>query len=550
MVFSATRPGINKNHIKNGFYSFFNLKSFFRSIIVQEKGFQSFKGEVSRTNNSIFRKKEGKMENFFEKVWKMIVDSSLLNVVGAIIILLVGWLIALILSRKISKAVNELALKRTSLAEETEIPNVSQADTFAGKLAYYVIMILTVLGCFSVLKLNAAAEPLQEFISSIALYAPNIAGALLLLLAAWIIAGIVRAITKSAILKSKLNTRLAEQIGAKDPATVADYTAKTAYYTVFLFFIPAILNALKIYGVTAPLQSMFEKILTFLPNLIACGAILLIGLWVASIVRKAVSGLVIISRLNALGEKIGISRTFGNNGLAAMCGIVSYVLVAIPVVISALTALQIDALSKSVAGFFDKLLNATGDIIGAGLLIFASILVGNFAAGLVTQLTANFGLDQFIAKMGFTKEGKETAAPSAIAGKLAFLSILLMAVLAACDLLGFRQLADLIRVFAAFGGNILLSIVVILIGTFLASFVSSALEGKCNAFVITGIKAGVIIFTIAIAVSNMNIGDRIVEIAFSLILGAACVASAIAFGVGGREAAAKILNEWVEKLKK
>ncbi|MBO5761483.1 MAG: hypothetical protein J6S53_08075, partial [Lentisphaeria bacterium] len=129
------------------------------------------------------------MENFFEKVWQMIVDSSLLNVMGAIAILLLGWLIALILSRKISKAVNALALKRASLADETDIPTVSQADTFAGKVAYYVVMILTILGCFSVLKLNAAAEPLQEFISSIARYAPNIAGALLLLLAAWIIAG-------------------------------------------------------------------------------------------------------------------------------------------------------------------------------------------------------------------------------------------------------------------------------------------------------------------------------------------------------------------------
>ncbi|MBR2365234.1 MAG: mechanosensitive ion channel [Lentisphaeria bacterium] len=490
------------------------------------------------------------MEKFFEKVWKMIVDSSLLNVVGAIAILLVGWLIALVLSRKISKAINELASKRASLAEETDIPTVSQADTLAGKIAYYIIMILTVLGCFSVLRLNAAAAPLQEFISSIARYAPNIAGALLLLLAAWIIAGIVRAITKSALIKNKLNIRLAGQIGANDPEKVADYTAKTAYYTVFLFFIPAILNALKIYGVTAPLQAMFEKILTYLPNLIASAAILIIGLWVASIVRKAISGLVVISRLNAIGEQLGISKTFGNNGLASMCGIVSYILVALPVVISALTALQIDALSRSVAGFFDKLLNATGDVIGAALLVFAAVLVGNFAAGLVTQLTANFGLDKFIAGMGFKSEGKENTAPSVIAGKLAFLSILLMAILAACDLLGFRQLADLIRVFAAFGGNILLSIAVLLIGIWLASFVASALEGKCGKAVITGVKAAVIIFTVAIAVSNMNIGDRIVEIAFSLILGAACVACAIAFGVGGREAAAKILNDWVDKLKK
>ena len=50
------------------------------------------------------------MENFFEKVWQMIVDSSLLNVVGAIAVLLIGWLIALGLSRRISKAVNALVI--------------------------------------------------------------------------------------------------------------------------------------------------------------------------------------------------------------------------------------------------------------------------------------------------------------------------------------------------------------------------------------------------------------------------------------------------------
>ena len=75
----------------------------------------------------------------------------------------------------------------------------------------------------------------------------------------------------------------------------------------------------------------------------------------------------VITRLNAFGEKIGVSKMFGNGGLAAMVGLVAYILVALPVVIAALTALQIKALSDSVAGFFDKILNATGDIIGAAL---------------------------------------------------------------------------------------------------------------------------------------------------------------------------------------
>ena len=491
------------------------------------------------------------MGEFFKNVWQMILDSNLLSVLGALAILLIGWLIALVVSRKVTKAVQTFTAKRESADGVVILQTNNSAGTIVGKVVYYAIFIIAILGCFSVLELNAAAAPIQDFVSSIAKYAPNIAGALLLAVVAWIIAGITRTLTRAAILRSKLSERLAAQIGASEPESVADYTAKTVYYIVFLFFLPAILDALKIYGITEPLQSMFEKILTFVPNLIAGGAILLIGLWVAGIVRRAVSGLVVISRLNAFGEKLGISKAFGNSGLSSMAGIVAYVLVAIPVVISALTALQIKVLSDSVASLFNKMLDATGDVIGAAMIIFVAVLVGSFAASLVTQLTANFGLDNFVAGMGFkAAEGKETKAPSVVVGKLAYLAILVMAILAACDVLEFDRLSEIVRSFAAFGGNVLLSIIVLLIGIWLANFVADAVKGKCGDLVVAGVRIAVIIFTIALAVSNLDIGGSIVEIAFTLILGAACVASAIAFGVGGKDAAAKLLNSWADKLKK
>ena len=490
------------------------------------------------------------MQDFFTQVWQMIVESKLLNILGAIAILLIGWLLALLASSRTSAAVQRLTARKSTLPDGSEVPQVSHADTLAGKVVFYLIMIFALLGCFSVLNLNAAAAPLQDFVSEVAKYAPNAAGALLLAVAAWIVAGIVRSVVRATLLRSKLNERLAAQLKAEKPEAVAEYAARTAYYTVFLFFLPAILNALKIYGITEPLQSMFEKVLGYLPNLVAALAVLVIGLVVAGIIRRAVSGLVVISRLEAFGEKAGVSKIFGNGGLAAMAGLVAYVLVAIPVVISALTALKIEALSNSVAGFFDKLLNATGDLIGAALTIFAAILAGGFVSSLVTQLVANFGLDRFLAGMGFRTGEPESTAPSVIVGKLTFLSIVVLALLAACEILGFEQLANLIRDFAAFGGNVLLGIVILLVGIWLANFAADTIRGKCHELVVTGVRVGVIALTIALAVGNMHLGDSIVQIAFALILGAVCVTAALAFGLGGREAAAKLLNAWVEKLRK
>ena len=491
------------------------------------------------------------MQEFFQQVWQMIVESNLLNVIGAIAILFIGWLIALWVSRKLTAFLHKISIRKNLLPDGTEFPQISHADTLAGSIAYYTIMIFAVLGCFSVLKLNAAVAPLQDFISKVARYAPNVIGALLLAVIAWIVAGIVRSITRAALLNSKLCERFAAQIGRDKPEIVAEYTAKTLYCTIFLFFLPGILNALKIEGITQPLQAMFEKVLVYIPNLLAAVAILVLGLFVAGLVRRSVSGLVVISQLNRLGEQIGVSKLFGNGGLASMAGIVAYVLVAIPVAISSLTALKIEVLSNSVAGFFEKLLNATGDIIGASLIILAAVLVGGFASSLVTSLVSNFGLDRFIAGMGFRKEGEENSCvPSVVVGKLTFLAIVVIAVLAACEILGFDQLANLIRDFTAFGGNILLSIVVLLVGVWLANFAADALYGKCSNVLVVGVRVGVIIFTAALAIGNMNIGGTIVEIAFALILGAVCVAAAVAFGIGGREVAANLLRDWADKLKK
>ena len=90
----------------------------------------------------------------------------------------------------------------------------------------------------------------------------------------------------------------------------------------------------------------------------------------------------------------------------------------------------------------------------------------------------------------------------------------------------------------------------LLIGIWLSNVAADALEGKCEKALVSLVRICVIIFTAAIAIGNLNIGDSIVQIAFTLILGAVCVAVAIAFGVGGRETAAKLLGEWSEKLKK
>ena len=494
------------------------------------------------------------MEDFFRDVWKMIVESNVLNLVWAILVLLIGWIVAVIVSGQAALLVTRLGFDKKinrCLPQGSELAEAS-ASKFIGRFVYYLILLLAILGCLTAPKLTQAAEPIKDFVGSLTAYAAKIIGAVALAFIAWVVATVLRYGANTLMKMLRFDERIAKYVDGKNGETsLSETVSAILFWVVLLFFLPSILNVLEIKGITEPIQQMFTRILGYIPNLIAAAAILFVGLIAAKIVRKAVTGLIMISGIDALGEKAGVSKLFGDKGLSSMIGIVAYVLVAIPVVISSLTALKIDSLSNSVAGFIDKLINATGDILGAALLIFVAFLAGSFVSGLVTQIFENFGFNQLLAKLGFTsKEEKDSSLPSVVVGKLTFLTIIFMAAVAASDILNFTELSRLLRTFMEFGGNIIVGVIVLLIGIWVANFAASAIRGKCNDVVVMVVRIAVLIFTGAIAIHNMNIGGPIVQTAFTLLLGAVCVAIALAFGLGGRDFAARKLDEWTRKTDK
>ena len=493
------------------------------------------------------------MGEFFQDVWQMIVDSNILVLVKAIAILAAGWLIAIYVSGLVSRLIRASSLEQKlnrCLPEGSAIP-ASKLDKYIGRAAYILILLFAILGCLTALNLSQAAAPIQRFFDMIVAYAANLIGAAVLIFIAWLCATVAKYLVGTAMKTLAIDQKASCSLDMKECRPVSATAAEIIYWVVLLFFLPAVLRTLKIDGITEPIQQMFTKLLEYVPNLVGAGAILFIGLLVAKIVRKTVTQIVVASGLDDLGEKAGVSKMFGNQGLSGMIGIVAYVLIAIPVLISSLNALKIDSLSDSVSGLFSKILNTTGDLLGAALLLFIAVMVGHFVAGLVAQVLENFGFNKLLGHLGVKKDASNAATlPSAVAGKIVFIAIILHASIAVCNILNFPELASLVHTFLLFGGNIVVGLIVLLIGVWLANFAADSLKGKCNKLVTTIVRACVLIFTGAIAIHNMEIGGPIVQTAFTLLLGAVCVAVAIAFGLGGREFAARKYEEWSKQIEK
>ena len=99
------------------------------------------------------------------------------------------------------------------------------------------------------------------------------------------------------------------------------------------------------------------------------------------------------------------------------------------------------------------------------------------------------------------------------------------------------------------GGKVIFGTVIIVVGIFLARILSTLVGSSTgeSGYAQTIVKYAIIALFTAIGLTFMGLADQIVMMAFGLILGSAAVATAIAFGLGGRDAAARVLERWTDE---
>lgn len=91
---------------------------------------------------------------------------------------------------------------------------------------------------------------------------------------------------------------------------------------------------------------------------------------------------------------------------------------------------------------------------------------------------------------------------------------------------------------------------ILLVGFWLANVLAQvvAQNNRSESTWLSGLVRTLVMgLVIAMGLRAMGIADSIVNLAFGLTLGAVAVAFALAFGLGGREAAAKLLDRWVSR---
>jgi hypothetical protein len=478
------------------------------------------------------------------------------SLLGALAILVVGWLIALVVSKIGEKGLRKVGLndwvRRLGGPEEQE--RGFDVAKGVGTGMFYLVMLFVLVAFFQALRVPLISEPINGLLNQVFEFIPQVAGGALLLLIAWVVAQFLKTIVKKGLEAARIDERFVSQEETEEKAApVSKSIADAVYWLVFLLFLPAILGALSLQGLLSPVQEMFNKLLGFLPNVITAGVLFLIGWFVARIVRQIVTNLLVAVGTDNLGEKVGLSRVLGEQKLSGLIGLIVYVFILLPIAIAALNTLQLEAITAPASNMLTLILAAIPKIFAATVVLAISYAVGKLVCGLVDSLLGGIGFNNILSRLGLGKEDPEAKwTPSAIVGNIALLAIMFFAALEASRLLGFAVVAALVSEFIVFAGHVLAGLVILAVGLALANTVSGALTAaETSQASLLGIAARVAILVLAgaMALRQMGLANEIINIAFGLLLGAIAIAVAIAFGIGGRDIAAAELERWVRSLK-
>ncbi|PCE28040.1 hypothetical protein BWP39_05915 [Paraburkholderia acidicola] len=466
------------------------------------------------------------------------IGSYLPKIAGALGILAVGWLVAVIVRAGVRRLLSALKVDRR-IAESTQ--QATQVESIIAGGLFWLILLVTAVAIFNVLNLSAISNPFSLLVTRIINYLPNLIGGAILALIAWLIASLLRNVASKALHSSKLDDKLSASAGMRP---MSAYLGDVLFWLVILTFIPAVLAAFDLNGLLAPVQSMIDKLLAIVPNIFAAAVIGGVGWILAKILRGLVVNLLEAAGTDKLTQNVDSPTPVR---LSSFVGTVVYIFVFVPSLISALDALKIDAISQPATHMLDQFLAAVPDIVAAVVIVLVTYYVARFVAVLVQKLLGAAGVDGLPALLGLGKVLSGALQPSVLAARLVIFFAMLFAVVEAANRLGFTQVRDVVTLFIEFGAHILMGSVILIIGFWLANLARRVIEqaeGGHSVLLARIAQFAIIGLVFAMGLRAMGIANEIVQLAFGLVLGAIAVAVALSFGLGGREAAGKLLERW------
>lgn len=484
--------------------------------------------------------------SFLESVQKFVV---------AILVLLIGWLIIKIIAGSIEKLVRKTGVMEKFIDKFSMSESKSEeidGSKIIGKTIYYILLVILFIIFFNLLDLDIIANPLANLISTFLDFIPAVLKAALILLAAFVIAyiaqwGIITVGKKFGLGKLFVKLQVADTV--ENAEAYVTTVAKVVFYIILLPAIPGVLQALGVQGVAEPFTNVLDSVISAIPTFVYAAIIFAVGWFVAKIVKSIVTNLLETLGSEKLVDKFNLKNLFEGTSLAIVVGNIIFVLIIIPVAITTLETLNLTGISDPAISMLHQVIDLIPSIIIAVLLILLGIWLGKFLGNFVTDLLARVGFDNITSnmKLGNKTMSSNSMKPSALVGYVVQVLIIFFLAIQALTLIKLDFLVDIASSVTAYLPQVLAAVltvgIALLVGNIVEKVIHNMLSGPPVRVLAAFAKYAILALAGFMALTQLGIATSIVASAFTLILGGLSLAFGLAFGLGGKDFAAKYLKK-------
>jgi hypothetical protein len=213
-----------------------------------------------------------------------------------------------------------------------------------------------------------------------------------------------------------------------------------------------------------------------------------------------------------------------------------------------------EAIMFSLTGALADFMAFIPKLIGALVILLVGWLIAKAVQALVTkglqivrfnQIADRAEIDQFLARAGVRAD------PASLVGRLAYWFLMLTFFVAAFSALGLPQVSGVLEQIIAFIPNLVVALVILLLGALAANFVANLVRGTTGTarvgdpnLLATIARSAILVFAVLMAFDQLEIAPTIVNTLWTALIGMVAVAGALAFGLGGRDLAKRLLEDW------
>ena len=376
---------------------------------------------------------------------------------------------------------------------------------------------------------------------------PKIIGAVVILIVGFIFAKIIKWIVSAVVKKTGAGKKMAPYLGGsagkKGGDGLASGLGTGAFWVTMMFVAIACLSALDLDSVSEPLTGLLNKFFDFVPNIVGAGITFAVAWLIATVVKVGTA-----SALEAgdVDNRLKLQPGTLTNTLP----MAAFSLILLLILPAVLETLKIDSLTGPVKSLVAQIIDFLPRVICAGLIMTIFCFVGNLAGTLVSNLLSGTGFNKLPQKMGLVSEtATMSTPPSDLAGKATFGVIGLIGATQAVSLLELETLSSFIEEASDFAIPIIIGCAILGVGLWLGNMAKKAIlaSNMENSDTISNVAfGGIMVLTGVIALKRMGLAGETVDLGFGLALGGLALAAALAFGLGGRDAAARYLEKKVK----